>query len=376
MNIGDFLHSKRWKLIQNYIYSWGASIVLIGALFKLEHLPGASAFLGVGLSIEAIIFFISAFEPLMENPDWKKVYPQLRTGDESDRELAAFEEVDKLYGRTGGAPVVAAGVQVGATVSVPASSSVPSFGALPEEQIKILNDSLQKLTETAKGIKNLTEASAASDAFVKNLNEASQSIGKIVSSNEKVSAELEKGGKEITESYKSAAGKLIASTDKVSAEINQSVAELSGSYKNTAEAISNSGKKVSVEMEQSAQSFNTQLIASSETLKKSYKEMTDTLTGGFKSLDKNSGKYIENIEKLNKNLAALNAVYEIQLQGANKVESMVGEYSKGVTEVNKLIQKSIEETRKFNENTKEISENIQALNKVYGNMLGALNVKK
>jgi gliding motility-associated protein GldL len=79
-NIGDFLHSKRWKLMQNYIYSWGASVVLIGALFKLEHLPGASVFLGVGLSIEAIIFFVSAFEPMMELPDWKVIYPQFRTG--------------------------------------------------------------------------------------------------------------------------------------------------------------------------------------------------------------------------------------------------------------------------------------------------------
>lgn len=356
MNIGDFLHSRRWKLIQNYIYSWGASVVLIGALFKLEHLSGAGAFLGIGLSIEAIIFFVSAFEPMMDTPDWKKVYPQLRTGEESDSEIEKFKKIDELYGTPSGGGNVQIVGQGGGKVTLSGSSGGGGslINNLPEEQIKLLNDSLQKLSETARGIKDITSATTATDSFIRNLNEASQSIGKVVVANEKMSAE----------------------TEKVSAQIGQSASGLTDSYKATADAISASGKKMTKDIEQTAQTFNTQLVGSTEQLKSSYKEMTDSLTGGFKGLDKNSGKYIENIEKMNKNLAALNTVYEIQLQGSNKVEAMVGEYSKGVAEVNKLIQKSIEETKKFNESTKEISENIQALNKVYGNMLGALNVKK
>ena len=59
------------------LYGWGAAIVIIGALFKIEHLPGASLMLIVGLGVEAFIFFMSAFEKPHEEPDWSLVYPQL-----------------------------------------------------------------------------------------------------------------------------------------------------------------------------------------------------------------------------------------------------------------------------------------------------------
>jgi methyl-accepting chemotaxis protein len=211
---------------------------------------------------------------------------------------------------------------------------------------------------------------------VKNLNDASASIGKVVDANNKVSVEMEKSVKEISETYISAANNLKNSSDKASTGINQLVTEFTSTYKATVDAMKATSEKASKEIEQTAGNFTTQLKSSVEELKNSYKEMSTSLTSGFKSLDKNSGKYVENIEKINKNLAALNAAYEMQLQGAGKAEEMVNTYSKGVAEVGKLLQKSVEETKKFNDNTKEINENIQSLNKVYGNMLGALNVKK
>ena len=46
----------------NYAYSWGASIVVLGALFKLTHLPGANFMLFLGMGTEVLVFFISAFD--------------------------------------------------------------------------------------------------------------------------------------------------------------------------------------------------------------------------------------------------------------------------------------------------------------------------
>ena len=46
----------------NYAYSWGASIVILGTLFKLTHLPGANFFLFLGMGTEVFVFFISAFD--------------------------------------------------------------------------------------------------------------------------------------------------------------------------------------------------------------------------------------------------------------------------------------------------------------------------
>lgn len=78
MNIGEILKTKRWKVLMGYVYGWGAALVLIGALFKLQHWPNSGVMLTIGLMTEAFIFFLSAFEPPMELPDWAKVYPELQ----------------------------------------------------------------------------------------------------------------------------------------------------------------------------------------------------------------------------------------------------------------------------------------------------------
>ncbi len=59
------------------VYGIGAAVVIVGAMFKILHLPGAGAMLGIGLTTEAIIFFLSAFEPKHAELDWTKVYPEL-----------------------------------------------------------------------------------------------------------------------------------------------------------------------------------------------------------------------------------------------------------------------------------------------------------
>ena len=59
------------------VYGLGAAVVILGALWKILHLPGASAMLIAGLGTEAVIFALSAFEPPHEMPDWSLVYPEL-----------------------------------------------------------------------------------------------------------------------------------------------------------------------------------------------------------------------------------------------------------------------------------------------------------
>src|SRR5690348_4154247 len=71
------LQSKKGKKFMGYLYGWGASIVIVGAMFKIQHWPGAGPMLVAGLSIEAIIFFFSAFEPVHVETDWSLVYPEL-----------------------------------------------------------------------------------------------------------------------------------------------------------------------------------------------------------------------------------------------------------------------------------------------------------
>lgn len=60
--IQSFMDSPKGRTYTNYIYSWGAAIVILGTLFKLTHISGANIMLFVGMGAEVIVFFFSAFE--------------------------------------------------------------------------------------------------------------------------------------------------------------------------------------------------------------------------------------------------------------------------------------------------------------------------
>jgi len=100
MGFIDSLQSKKGKKFMGYLYGWGAAIVIIGAMFKIQHWPGASAMLVAGLSIEAVIFFFSAFEPIHEEIDWSLVYPELAGMHDDDHghghEKKATKKVDPV----------------------------------------------------------------------------------------------------------------------------------------------------------------------------------------------------------------------------------------------------------------------------------------
>ena len=63
MGITELVQSSGWKSFTSKLYGFGASIVIVGALFKIQHWPFAGAALTAGLLIEAVIFFFSAFDP-------------------------------------------------------------------------------------------------------------------------------------------------------------------------------------------------------------------------------------------------------------------------------------------------------------------------
>jgi gliding motility-associated protein GldL len=73
--------SKSTKKMFNMAYGIGAAIVILGALFKIQHISigplTGGLMLTIGMAVEAIVFFISAFEPIEDDLDWTKVYPEL-----------------------------------------------------------------------------------------------------------------------------------------------------------------------------------------------------------------------------------------------------------------------------------------------------------
>ena len=77
MGLSNIVRTRGFRNFMAKLYGWGASVVILGALFKINHYPYADIMLIVGLGTESIIFFFSAFEPPHVEPDWSLVYPEL-----------------------------------------------------------------------------------------------------------------------------------------------------------------------------------------------------------------------------------------------------------------------------------------------------------
>jgi len=77
--------SKSTKKIFNMAYGLGAAVVILGALFKILHWPYGNEMLMVGMIVEAFVFAVSAFEPVEDDLDWSKVYPELSGGSAKDK---------------------------------------------------------------------------------------------------------------------------------------------------------------------------------------------------------------------------------------------------------------------------------------------------
>ena len=77
------------KKVMGFLYGMGAAVVIVGALFKLMHWPGAGPMLVIGLLTEAAIFALSAFEPIEKDLDWSLVYPELAGGEPTTKKVKA-----------------------------------------------------------------------------------------------------------------------------------------------------------------------------------------------------------------------------------------------------------------------------------------------
>ena len=163
MSSNSVFESKGFKKVMSYIYGWGASIVIIGALFKIMHWPGANAMLIAGLGTEALIFFVSVFEPIHAEYDWSLVYP----------ELAGMEPTEKKPKNTG-------------TISQQLDKMLAEAKVGPE-LIGSLGSGLQSLSDNVKEMATLGNATVATNEYTANIGKASKAIESISSSSNEIS---------------------------------------------------------------------------------------------------------------------------------------------------------------------------------------------
>lgn len=154
MSIDELVESQGYKQFMQKLTGIGASVVLIGALFKIQHYPGASIMLFVGLVTEAIIFFFSAFEPLHEEIDWTLAYPELAGLDNIEEGMD-----NSIVGRRKGGN--------GGTSALERFDELLEKSNLGSEIFDKLGQGLNNLSTTVSSMNNITSATIATDKYAK-----------------------------------------------------------------------------------------------------------------------------------------------------------------------------------------------------------------
>lgn len=223
--IQAFMDSARGKTVLNYLYSWGAAIVILGTLFKLTHITGANLMLFVGMGTEVIVFFFSGFErPYDVAVDEKKE-------EEAEERAAATNIVGTgLQGGTivingtigGGGNVAAPADGVVAASGTPAVSGAPAViqgGAaitgnpdlIPQmdevteeyiEKVRALNDAIKHISEQANALgrnmeemetlgRNLTGINALYETQLRSAGNQANAIDQVNEQTKKMAAQIE-----------------------------------------------------------------------------------------------------------------------------------------------------------------------------------------
>lgn len=136
-------HLQKWmdsvpgQTFLNYAYSWGASVVILGTLFKLTHLPGANIMLFAGMGTEVFVFFISAFDRPFDKTQEGRDLPTHIDEEEIDREEAEAEAAYNAGVQVagGGSVVGGAGVSGGGTIIIGGgAASATTSGTAPASE--------------------------------------------------------------------------------------------------------------------------------------------------------------------------------------------------------------------------------------------------
>jgi len=251
------------------VISIGATVVIIGLLFKIEHLQFASTFIRIGLGTEALLFLILGLQREEKEVDWVRVYPELN---------------EDFQGELPKATVRGGGANVGPSTTV-ALDKMMEDAKIGPELVRSLGDGLRSFGDKVAAISRVTDAGEATIAFTTKVKAATESYDKLSNSFEKASANLT--------------------------------------------------------------------------------EMANT--------NVDSKAYHEQVNSLAKNLSALNAVYELELQDSSAHLKSMNKFYQNLALTMNNFNESMDDSKQFKEEVGRLAKNLASLNSIYGNMLTAMN---
>ena len=212
------VNGKRFKNFMTELYGLGAAVVIMGALFKILHLKGADLMLIIGLTTEAVIFAISAFEAQPKEYDWTLAYPELENEPAKEKKVR----------RSGGGTV---------TQELDRMLEEAKIGP---ELLDSLSNGMRKLSETAASLNTATDAAGATAAYSEQLGAAAKNMEAL---NALYAVQLESSASqmEVQSAVLEKLGASAQSAESLSAEVtklSQNLAQLNSVYGNMLTAMS------------------------------------------------------------------------------------------------------------------------------------------
>jgi gliding motility-associated protein GldL len=351
LSIAELTQTEGWKAFMAKLYGWGAAVVIIGALFKIQHWPFAGMMLICGLSTEAVIFFFSAFEPIHREIDWSLVYPEL-SGLDDEGEMDVYKE--NIVNSRGEVALE----KFEDIIKIPTTT-------INSEAISQINEGIDNLNKTAKDIAGITDVATATKSFAKNFNTASQSLDSFANAYS-----------ENSEVLRTSASTLSASFQKNAEMVSKVGTDISSQVASSGQVLADSYNKMSENIVKAGSDIVSQVQKSGASLTDSYEKLAQSVTTYYSAIDQNSQSYTGQLGKLGKNLSDLNSLYELQLKDTNEHIKSSEKVYKDLDSMMGNLKESVDQTNRYRTELTKLSDSLASLNTIYGNMLSTMNVVK
>ncbi|MCQ2296262.1 MAG: gliding motility protein GldL [Bacteroidales bacterium] len=260
------------------LYGWGAAVVIIGALFKINHWPGGTIMLIIGMGTETVIFFLSAFEPPHVEFDWTLVYPQLAGIPQGEELTSGEEQTEDLLENT---PDQMMQVPVSNDPLTARLDQMLEQANITPELIERLGQGMSNLAESAESMNGIASAAASTDKFVNSLDNAAEAVDNLKHATEAVNT--------LTTIYQ---------------ETAQALTSGDASYADEMKKLAGSLASVNAMYEMQLQTSTSQLEATKEV-----EDRIHTMMNNFADSAEGVLKYKDQVDALSRKVAELNNVY-------------------------------------------------------------------
>ena len=336
VRLQHWMDSVPGQTFLNYAYSWGASIVILGALFKLTHLPGGNFMLFMGMGTEVVVFFLSAFDRPFDKDEIGKELPHdyetdeeidARLGLTDDDEEADDTDEDTIEDTTADEAVSQSAVQPAA--AQPAAASAQPAAAQPAAQPAAA--AVQPVGQGMSGVVFVGGGAAAAPSAAA------------------TSATVDGGGNAAPETAAATPNAAEAAQAAIAAATPAGAQPFDAEAKRLAEII----RLANDELLRRAQAV---LSPEMEEATQAYIAKLRTLADTFTKVDEQSARLAhdsEEMAQLNRTLTAINKTYDLHFQS---------------------ISKQVGTIEQINEETRQLAKRIEELNGVYRRMIDAMAV--